>query len=59
MFKFDNICVYKVFKICKVIQLYKKKTPQDSPAPGLCLTSTTCNIICSCVTHYTIITKHK
>ncbi|QCD89407.1 hypothetical protein DEO72_LG4g351 [Vigna unguiculata] len=25
----------------------------------LCLISTTCNIICSRVTHYTIIAKHK
>ena len=30
-----------------------------APTPTLCLTNIICNIICSRVTNYTIIAKHK
>ena len=44
---------YKVIKVNNEI-----KSP-SIPVPALCLISTTCNIFCSRVTHYTIIVKHK
>jgi len=43
----------------KVNQENNKIKSPSIPAPTLCLTNTTCNIVYSRVTHYTIITNHK